>query len=99
MAAVGVDNAVNKSQQIVFAAGSDNPYNFNGIGYAGIPSQPSSDVFSWDIKAKKWLMLKSLDTKTMDHRGLLHVGNSLYILGGMLVNQQVSNKVITYQYE
>ena len=31
-----------KDQKIYFAGGTDNPYDYNGIGYDGKPSEPSS---------------------------------------------------------
>jgi len=82
---------------IVFAGGSDNPYNFNGIGYNGIPSKPSNEVFSWDLKNKQWKTLEPLDKPSMDHRGLLSIEGSFYLLGGMNEKQQVSDKVIHYE--
>ena len=95
MAAVGI----NSLQQVVFAAGSDNPYNYNGIGYNGTPSIPSNEVFSWDVNTHSWQVMNPLSVETMDHRGLLNINDTLYILGGMHSNQQVSNKVITYEVE
>src|SRR6266576_3059938 len=34
-----------KDQMIYFSGGTDNPYNFNGIGYDGKPSEPSPVTF------------------------------------------------------
>jgi len=87
----------NQRGNILFAGGSDNPYNINGIGYNGIPSKASNDVFSWNIKTKQWQVLPPLSHASMDHRGLLTVDNHFYILGGMNNNQHVSDKVISYQ--
>ncbi|MCW8876980.1 MAG: hypothetical protein OQJ89_03480 [Kangiellaceae bacterium] len=92
MAAVGSI----QEELIVFAAGSDNPYNYNGIGYDGVPSKPSDKVFAWDLKFNQWKRLPSLASATMDHRGLLEFKNSFYILGGMHINQNVSEQVIEY---
>ena len=36
--------------QVIFAGGSDNPYNFDGIGYDGTPSAPSSAIFGYDFR-------------------------------------------------
>jgi len=41
MAATGDSN-----NRVVFAGGSANPYNFNGMGYNGVPSNAESSVFS-----------------------------------------------------
>jgi len=81
---------------ILFAAGSDNPYNINGIGYNGVPSKPSDQVFIWDLKINKWRDLPSLSQASMDHRGLLDVDGKFYLLGGMTENQQVSDNVNQY---
>ena len=84
-------------QQIIFAGGSDNPYNYNGIGYDGVPSQPSNDVFAWDLKSFQWLKLPPLSIASMDHRGLLQYENKLHIVGGMLDAQKVTNFIQSYQ--
>jgi N-acetylneuraminic acid mutarotase len=79
--------------RIVFAGGSVNPYNFNGIGYDGEPSQPGSAVFSYNFTETSWECHGDLSVSTMDHRGLpMHEG-WLYIIGGMRKNQQVSTDV------
>lgn len=85
MASVGLSS----SHQIMFAGGSDNPYNYNGIGYDKQPSQPSEAVFSYDLKQSKWLIHSPLPRASMDHRGMLVGHNRLYIAGGMGDNQQV----------
>jgi N-acetylneuraminic acid mutarotase len=94
MAAIADD-----SQRVVFAGGSDNPYNFNGIGYNKTPSEPSSRVFSYDFKQSKWNESNVKIEANMDHRSLLFDGEYFYILGGMLESQSVTNKVIRFKYE
>jgi len=89
MASVGLNN----NQQIVFAGGSDNPYNYNGIGYDGVPSTPSSAVFSYDFKNSRWLSHQSLSEPSMDHRGLLVASDAFYIVGGMGKNQKVLDRI------
>jgi N-acetylneuraminic acid mutarotase len=86
MAAVGDDTG-----RIVFAGGSDNPYNFNGIGYNGRPSAPSANVFFFDLERDAWVSAGKLTQASMDHRGLLRLGENRYaIVGGMRADQQVS---------
>lgn len=92
MAAVGLS----EKSQIIFAGGSDNPYNYSGIGYNGSASEPSEQVFAWNTKLKKWQKLPPLNIPTMDHRGLLNVDEKLYVVGGMKAKQQVSNIVSEY---
>jgi len=91
MAAAGLT----QSHQIVFAGGSDNPYNYNGTGYDGIPSKASSAVFSYDFKQSKWLVHLPLAQASMDHRGLLVGKDKLYIVGGMGEKQTVLKSVQT----
>ena len=91
MAALGIEN----KQQIAFIGGSENPYNYNGIGYNGKPSQPSDEIWLYDLKQQKWQIGRS-KTATMDHRGLLLLNNELLTLGGMAVDQQVLNTVNFY---
>ncbi|MFT5163623.1 MAG: N-acetylneuraminic acid mutarotase [Alteromonadaceae bacterium] len=92
MAATGV---VAKGK-IIFANGSDNPYNYNGIGYNGTPSKPANEVFAWDIKSASWQRLAPFAFASMDHRAMIAINNTLYIVGGMSAHQQVSAKVLSY---
>ncbi|GGB71090.1 galactose oxidase [Shewanella inventionis] len=80
--------------QIVFLGGSDNPYNYSGIGYNGQPSQPSKHEYRFDLVSKQWLTPQTLAKPSMDHRGLLCWQNTLLRIGGMLEQQQVSNLVL-----
>ncbi len=93
MAAVGVE----EKQLILFAGGSDNPYNFNGIGYDGNPSEPSQKVFAYDLTASKWQQFQPLEYPSMDHRNLLFDGVRFYIVGGMTKTQAVTSKIQTFK--
>ena len=79
--------------QIVFAGGSDNPYNYAGIGYDGEPSAPSGRVFAWDLAAGVWQELGALPQPSMDHRGLLETPAGFVIVGGMHAEQTVTDAV------
>jgi len=81
---------------VVFAGGSENPYNYNGIGYNGRPSEPSSILFAWSFQTNTWVEIGHLEIATMDHRGLIEVEDEFYIIGGMLENQIVSRKVLKF---
>ncbi|MEE9141200.1 MAG: galactose oxidase [Gammaproteobacteria bacterium] len=81
---------------ILFAGGSDNPYNYNGIGYDEIPSSGSDRVFGISIQDMEWIELGQLPSPTMDHRGLLPVGDGFVIVGGMSNEQQVTDGVIKF---
>lgn len=84
------------SGRIVFAGGSDNPYNYDGNGYDGRPSEPSSALFAWDLERGRWQDLGRLQVATMDHRGLLVVGDELLIVGGMRDGRSVSASVLAF---
>jgi len=75
---------------IIFAGGSDNAYNYNGIGYNKIPSEPSKHVWGYDIAADEYVLFKDKPKATMDHRTLIHLGgNEFMTLGGMGEEQTV----------
>lgn len=93
MAAIGdIEN-----NRIVFAGGSDNPYNYNGIGYDEVPSQASSLVFTYNLATNQWQKHEGIIDKNMDHRALLSDGEWFYIVGGMKANQEVSNQVLRFR--
>ena len=78
---------------IVFAGGTDNPYNFDGIGYDGIPAEPTARAFAYDVATDSWIALADKNVATMDHRALAVVGSSLYLIGGMTAGQTVTARV------
>lgn len=82
---------------VVFAGGSDNPYNYDGIGYDGNPSAPSVRVFGFDLAGDAWRELGELPEASMDHRGLLEVGDDFLVLGGMRAGQVVGRSVIRFR--
>ena len=81
------------SNRVVFAGGSDNPYNYNGIGYDSVPSLASNHVFIYDFNTNKWVKNSIKIQATMDHRSLLTDGYDFYILGGMDSQQHVLSNV------
>jgi len=93
MASTGIKSR----NEIVFAGGSDNPYNYNGMGYNDEASEPSSAVFSFDLSNLSWTVYQSLINPSMDHRGLLSHNDELYILGGMGEKQKVLSRISYFQ--
>lgn len=86
--------ASEKDKKIYFFGGTDNPYNYNGIGYDGRPAEPSGMLFAWNLRTSKWEIVKeSIPHPTMDHRGLLVIPAGLVVLGGMEKGQQVTSQV------
>jgi Kelch motif len=80
--------------KIYFSGGTDNPYNYDGIGYDGRPAEPSPVTFDFNIYTEKWETVSENDPEpTMDHRGLLVTHRGLIVVGGMEKGQQVTPKV------
>jgi N-acetylneuraminic acid mutarotase len=78
---------------IVFVGGSLNPYNYNGIGYDGVPSTADNKLWFYNFDEKQWF-IKNMSTASMDHRGLLISNNdNMIIIGGMRHQQEVSNQI------
>jgi hypothetical protein len=83
-----------KDRTIYFSGGTDNPYNYNGIGYNGVLSEPSPVTFAFSLRSGKWETINAnTPNPTMDHRGLLVIPEGLVIAGGMEKGQQVTSKV------
>jgi N-acetylneuraminic acid mutarotase len=83
-----------KDQKIYFAGGTDNPYDYNGIGYDGKPSEPSSVTFDFNLHTGKWETIdENTPDPTMDHRGLLVTHEGLVLIGGMEKGQKVTAQV------
>ncbi len=80
--------------QIVFAGGTDNPYNYNGIGYNTRPAQPSVTAFTFDTRRGAWQTLPALTAATMDHRGLTVLDNAGWLIGGMAAGQRVTDAAV-----
>jgi N-acetylneuraminic acid mutarotase len=83
--------------RVIFAGGSVNPYNFNGMGYDGNPSQAETSVFSYNFKNGEWECNGNLSTASMDHRGLPSHKGWFYLIGGMTKNQEVSTRVLKFK--
>jgi len=81
---------------VVFVGGSENPYNYDGIGYDGQPSEPASGGLFFDLESLSWQEVSVPGPASMDHRGLVPFGDRWLTVGGMLAGQEVSNRVIAY---
>jgi len=84
-----------KDEKIYFAGGTDNPYDYNGIGYDGKPSEPSPVTFDFNLRTGKWETIdENTPDPTMDHRGLLVTHEGLVLIGGMEKGQKVTTRVV-----
>ena len=75
---------------VLFAGGTANPYNYNGIGYDGAPSEPLADVMGYDTRSGRWRTFLPAPVATMDHRALALEGDTAMIVGGMRSRQRVT---------
>jgi N-acetylneuraminic acid mutarotase len=83
----------------LFAGGTDNPYNYNGIGYDGVPARPVRSLLGFNVTTGTWTQLAPLPLSTMDHRGMVTMGGTLAIVGGMRTHQAVSSGVLVTTVE
>lgn len=82
-----------KMSQIQFFGGSDNPYNYSGIGYNGQPSEASDILRVYDFNHENWILRASDFSASMDHRAALSTPHGLVIMGGMKNPQQVTGEI------
>ncbi len=95
MAAAGVAEV----NGVLFVGGSENPYNYDGIGYDGRPSEPAAAALLFDIDTQDWTVLEFEGIATMDHRGLVPFAGQWLTIGGMTSDQQVIPRVVSYELE
>ena len=93
MAAAGIPAA----NVVLFIGGSENPYNFNGVGYNGEPSQPAPGALLFDIDEQDWQVVAIDGEATMDHRGLVPFAGKWLTVGGMAAEQRVTDRVLSYK--
>ena len=94
MAATGDDH-----NRVVFAGGSSNPYNFDGVGYDGVPSDADASVLSFSFNTGQWHQHGELPEGTMDHRGLPYLNGWYYVIGGMGPEQTVLPTVYRFNLD
>lgn len=77
---------------VMFVGGTTNPYNYNGVGYDGQPSEPESTSWIYDINRDAWVAGPATPP-TMDHRGLVEAAGAWWTVGGFGPGQAVSGQV------
>ncbi len=82
-----------EQHRLVFVGGSDNPYNYNGIGYDGVPSNPIQKYQVFDLKKNCWLESVHSETSVMDLRGVVRTDQGIWTVGGMSEKQKVLKKI------
>lgn len=83
-----------QGNRVLFAGGTSNAYNYNGIGYNGEPSKPTAHVFAWDFTRDNWVAYPDKSVPSMDHRGLVKFKGQWVTVGGMTAGQQVTGDVL-----
>lgn len=92
MAATGIPSL----NSVFFLGGSENPYNFDGIGYDSSPSEPAQGGLLINLETFNWQVINKDNAASMDHRGLVPYQDGWVTVGGMLSEQTVSNTVSKY---
>ena len=95
MAAAGVS----EQGGVIFLGGSDNPYNYDGMGYNAEPSSPVEDALLYEVESGSWQEIDVSGPATMDHRGLVLFEGGWVTVGGMLDDQQVTDEVNSYTFD
>jgi hypothetical protein len=85
--------AIGTLRGVMFVGGTTNPYNYNGVGYDGQPSEPEAVSWIFDIDGNVWIEGPRLPAPTMDHRGLPFADGSWWTIGGFDRGQVVSTRV------
>ena len=78
--------------RLLFLGGAENPYNYDGVGYDGVPAVPNPTGWSFEPGAAVWRPFPA-PLPTMDHRGLVRVGDRLVLVGGLDAEREVSDRV------
>lgn len=85
--------AATVGDMVLFIGGTDNPYNYSGIGYDGAPSEPLRQLLAYAPERGLWRQLPALPVATMDHRNAGVAGGMVFVVGGMVEGQEVSDHV------
>lgn len=87
---------INGEEMVAFIGGSHTPYALDGKGYSGQAAEPVADIWLYAPTQQRWHKAKAT-TAVMDLRAVVELDGSFYSLGGMLEQQQVTNKPIKHQ--
>jgi N-acetylneuraminic acid mutarotase len=78
--------------RFVFVGGSANPYNYDGVGYDGRPSEPSAGLLVFDAAGGAWSAADG--PAVMDLRAVAVTSEGIHVIGGMRGGQRVASDVI-----
>ncbi len=83
---------------VLFLGGSENPYNYDGIGYNGEASEPAGVPLVFHLPSRSWRVLPANIPGSMDHRGLVPLEGRWITVGGMVSGPQVTDQVTAYAF-
>lgn len=79
---------------ILWAGGTSEPYNYDGLSYAtNQPAPPLAETLTFDTTSSSFGASLPLPVPTMDHRAMIGCGDSLTIVGGMSAGPLVTTDV------
>jgi len=84
---------------VIFVGGSENPYNYDGMGYDGTASLPAEDALLFQVETGSWQQIDIKGAASMDHRGLVFFEGDWVTIGGMLGGQEVTDDVVSYSLD
>jgi hypothetical protein len=87
--------AIASERGFLFVGGSSNPYNYDGIGYDGRPSEPESDLLWFDRRRNRWRT--EVGPAVMDLRALAVTTGGTFVIGGMRARQTVSASIASVE--
>ncbi|MGI5309287.1 Kelch repeat-containing protein [Rheinheimera sp. WS51] len=93
MAAIAT--TVGNEKVFAFIGGSTSGHDYAGVSFNQTPAEPSNKVWLYSVHKQKWLNAEN-STAIMDLNGLIDINGSIYSVGGMQAEQQVSNKLIKH---
>lgn len=86
--------------KLYWIGGSYNTYNYNGIAYDGSGGVPLKNSILWISPSQLFWTEEVYDEIPMDLRGVAEVTDNIkYIAGGMIDNQQVTDKIYKITFE
>ncbi len=84
--------ALAHGNRFLLIGGSANPYNYNGIGYDGRPSEPEGAALMFDLDLWQWQVASG--PAVMDLRALAVTSRGVFVVGGMYAGQRISRSVL-----
>jgi N-acetylneuraminic acid mutarotase len=73
-----------KDEMIYFSGGSENFYNYKGLGESGALAEPSALTFAFNLRTNKWETInENTPNPTLDSRFILATPENLVMIGGM----------------